>query len=270
MLAKRPAKLFVGDGWNRSGRVNVNKLFNPGSWSRALGQPLVLLGLAVDLFPIVGVLMFGWNAAPLVMLYWMENIIAGILTLPRIVISGATYGAMGLFAGLAMSLFFVFHYGLFCFVHGTFLIVFIGIGGGTLGEESTFMMDIGSMFQFGMNSGLHVEYFVYAIIAFQVLVLFWEFLIKGEWRNTNPMAEMFAPYRRIIVLHLAIFAGAFGLFLLGQPVFGVLALIIFRAIYGVVTNAKDAFAFDGDFDKAIDKMSGRDTFQKALRGERVD
>ncbi len=270
MLAKRAAKLFAARGWNHNGRADVNKLFNPASWLRALSQPLVLLGLAVDLFPIYGVLAFGWNAVPLVMLYWMENIIAGVLTLPRIVISGASYGATGLFAGLAMSLFFVFHYGLFCFAHGTFLMVFIGFGSGMLGEQSTFMMDIGGMFQFGMNSGLHVEYFVYAIIAFQVLVLFWEFLFKGEWRNTNPMAEMFAPYRRIIVLHFAIFAGAAGLFLLGQPIVGVLALIVFRAIYGVVTNAKNAFEFDGGFDKAIDKMGGREPFEKALRGERVD
>lgn len=248
----------------------MNKLFNPASWLRALGQPLVVLGLAVDLFPIYGVLAFGWNAVPLVMLYWMENVIAGVLTIPRIVISGATYGGVGLAAGLGLSVFFVFHYGLFCFVHGTFLVVFIAFGGGALGEQSTFMMDIGGMFQFGMNSGLHVEYFVYAIIAFQVLVLFWEFLIKGEWRTSNPMAEMFAPYRRIIVLHLAIFGGAFGLFLLGQPMIGVLALIVFRAVYGVVTNAKDAFAFDSDFDRAIDKMGGRETFKKALRGERID
>ena len=255
-----------------SGRrgADVNNLFNPASWLRALGQPLVLLGLAVDLFPLVGVLMFGWNAVPLVMLYWMENVIAGVLTLPRIVISGASYGGVGLLVGLFMSVFFVFHYGLFCFVHGTFLVAFTGFAADGLTEQSTFALDFPGMFRFGMSSGLHVEYFVYAIIAFQGLVLFWEFLIKGEWRNTNPMAEMFAPYRRVIMLHIAIFGGAFALFLLGQPMVGVLALILFRAIYGVVTNAKEAFQFDSDFSKAMDKMGGREVFKKALRGERVD
>jgi hypothetical protein len=126
------------------------------------------------------------------------------------------------------------------------------------------------MFQFGMRSGLHVEYFICAIIAFQLLVFFWEFVIKGEWRTTNPMAEMFAPYGRIMVLHLAIFGGAFALFALGQPMIGVLALILFRAVYGVVTNAKDAFGFDNDFSKALDKMGGREVFEKAMRGERFD
>ena len=44
------------------------------------------------------------------------------------------------------------------------------------------------------------------------------------------MAEMFAPYGRIVVLHFGIFAGAGALFLLGQPMVGVLALILFRAV----------------------------------------
>ena len=60
--------------------------------------------------------------------------------------------------------------------------------------------------------------------AGKVVVFFQEFLIKGEWRRTNPGAEMGAPYGRIIVLHFAIFAGAGALFLLGQPMVGVLAL----------------------------------------------
>jgi Family of unknown function (DUF6498) len=268
-LAKTSPTLFASNGRIRSG-AEVNNLFNPASWLRALGQPLVLVGLAVDLFPAVGVLMFGWNAVPLVMLYWMENIIAGVLTLPRIIISGASFGRTGVAAGLAMSAFFVFHYGLFCAVHGTFLMVFASMSGGTLSDQPPVMMDVWAMFNFGLTSALHVDYFVYAIIVFQVLVLIWEFLIKGEWKTSNPMVEMFAPYRRIIVLHLAIFGGAFALFLLGQPMIGVLALIFFRAIYGVVSNSKGAFAFDNDFNKAIDKMGGRENFAKALRGEQID
>ena len=247
----------------------VNNLFNLASWGRALSQPLVLVGLAVDLFPIYGVLAFGWNAVPLVLLYWMENVIAGVLTIPRILITGASYGGIGFVAGSAMSAFFVFHYGLFCAVHGTFLMAFVAMGDGSIADQPPIMMDMWAMFQFGLHSAPHVEYFVYAIIAFQVLVLIWEFGIKGEWKNSNPMAEMFAPYGRIVVLHLAIFGGAFALFLLGQPMVGVLALILFRAVYGVVANSR-AFAFEGDMAKALEAMKGREAFEKSLRGEKID
>jgi hypothetical protein len=245
----------------------VKKLLNPAAWARALRQPLVLAGLAVDLFPIYGVIAFGWNAVPLVMLYWMENIIAGVMTLPRIFISGASFGLGGFLLGLFMCGFFVLHYGLFCFVHGTFLIAFVAMGEGTLANQADIMMDVPGMFAFGLNSGLHVDWFIYAIIAFQLLVLIWEFLIKGEWKNSNPMAEMFAPYGRIIVLHFAIFAGAGALFLLGQPMIGVLALILVRALYGVATNGAKEFGFESGFSKAAQGIAGREYFEKAMRGE---
>lgn len=247
----------------------MNNLFNPASWGRALTQPLVLIGLAVDLFPIYGVIAFGWNAVPLVMLYWMENIIAGVLTIPRIFVSGASFGLLGIALGLFLSIFFVFHYGLFCAVHGTFLMVFVSMSDGSIANQPPIMMDVWAMFQFGLTSAPHVDYFVYAIIAFQVLVLVWEFGIKGEWKDSNPMAEMFAPYGRIIVLHLAIFGGAFALFALGQPMIGVLALILFRAVYGVITNS-GAFKGQGEFDDALAKLKNRENFLKQLRGEKID
>lgn len=245
----------------------MSNLFNPMSWARALTRPVVLLGLAVDLFPIYGVIAFGWNAVPLVMLYWMENIIAGVFTLPRIFITGASFGGVGVLVGALMSAFFVFHYGLFCGVHGTFLMVFVAMSDGTLADRAPVMMDIPAMFQFGMGSAPHVEYFVYAIIAFQALVFIWEFLIRGEWKESNPMAEMFAPYGRILVLHFAIFAGAGALFFLGQPVVGVLGLILFRAVYGVIANSKGVLSFETGFNKALDATRNREVFLKALRGE---
>ena len=248
----------------------VKNLLNPDSWLRAVTRPLVLLGLAVDLFPIYGVIAFGWNAVPLVMLYWMENIIAGVFTIPRIFVSGASFGGFGFLLGAFLCVFFVFHYGLFCAVHGTFLMVFVAMSEGTIADQGPVMMDVPGMFQFGLTSAPHVEYFVYAIIAFQALVLIWEFFIKGEWKNTTPMAEMFAPYGRIIVLHFAIFAGAGALFVLGQPVIGVLGLILFRAIYGVISNSGGALGFENDFTKSLDAARNREAFVKSLRGEKVE
>lgn len=251
----------------------MNRLFDPGYWGRALTQPVVWLGLAVDLLPIYGVIAWGWTAVPLVMLYWMENIVAGAMTIPRIVISGASYGGLGAVAGLAMSAFFIFHYGLFCLVHGTFLMVFAAFSSGpqALGAEP--FMDITGMLQFSLATGLHVDWMLYAIIGFQVIVFLWEFVIKGEWKTSNPMAEMFAPYGRIIVLHFGLFVGAGALLILGQPMLGVLGLIIFRAIWGVITNAGRAgvpLGFENDFNKSLNAMSNREYFAKAMRGEKMD
>jgi hypothetical protein len=247
------------------GQGQVNKLLNPMYWVRALSHPIVLAGLVIDLLPIYGVIAWGWNAVPLVMLYWMENVVAGVMTIPRLVISGASYGGFGVLAGLGLSVFFVFHYGLFCLVHGTFLVAFASISNPE-GMGAMPFADMFGIFRFGLDSGLHVDWMIYIIAAFQVLVFLWEFIIKGEWKNTNPMAEMFAPYARIIILHFGIFAGAAGLILLGQPMVGVLALILFRALWGITSNSKQ-FGAEKGIGEAVDKMGGREAFEKLMKGQ---
>jgi hypothetical protein len=249
--------------------LTVNKLLNPAYWARALSRPIVLTGLVIDLLPVLGVIVWGWGAAPLVLLYWLENVIAGVMTIPRLVISGASYGGIGLAVGAGLSAFFVFHYGMFCLVHGTFLFAFISMSGDTpfAGEDP--FMDIFGMVGAALASAPHVDWMVLLIFAFQVLLFLNDFIIRGEWKNTNPMAEMMAPYGRIIVLHIGIFAGAGALFLLGQPMVGVLALIVFRAIWGIVTNSK-SFGAEGELEKEVQKLSRRDQFEKMLRGQRPD
>src|SRR5262245_9956056 len=91
----------------------VKKLLAPAYWARALSNPLVVVGLIVDLLPLYAVIAWGWNAVPLVMLYWMENIVAGVMTIPRIVVSSLRFGIGGLLGGIFLSAFFVVHYGLF-------------------------------------------------------------------------------------------------------------------------------------------------------------
>lgn len=229
---------------------------------------MVALGFAIDLLPVYAVLAWGWNAVPLVMLYWMENVIAGVMTIPRLLVSGANFGVGGVIGGVFMSAFFVVHYGLFCLVHGTFLIGFASMSSPQALNSAPFM-DVFGMFGFGLNSGQHVDWMIYAIIAFQVLVFLIEFIWKGEWKRSNPGAEMFAPYSRIVVLHFGIFAGAAALFLLDQPMVGVLALILFRAIWGIMTNSK-RFGPEADLDKATEKLSSQEQFRKMMRGETPD
>jgi hypothetical protein len=212
------------------------RLLDGAYWSRALRNPVVLAGLAVDLAPIYAVAAWGWGAGPLVMVYWIENLIAGAMTLPRIFLSGARFGVGGVVAGAGLSAFFTLHYGLFCLVHGTFLIMFLSFTEPGMTMPADAMMNVGAMVRLGLASAPHVGAIVGLIALFQLVVLVWEFLIKGEWKRSNPMEEMMAPYGRIVVLHIAIFAGAGALIVLGQPMVGVLGLIVLRAVWGVIQN----------------------------------
>lgn len=225
-----------------SRRDAVKKLLDPAYWARALRNPLVLLGLAVDLIPVYAVLVWGWTAAPLVMLYWLENVVAGVMTLPRILLSGAAFGWRGVLMAIFFGGFFTFHYGLFCFVHGIFLQVFMMMSPGWQERQlgnAAFMDDPVGLIGGALSAGPNMVWVVAAGVALQVVLLVWQFGVKGEWKTTNPMSEMFAPYPRIVVLHFGIFVGAGALFLLGEPMIGVLGLIIFRALWGVLSRSGD-------------------------------
>jgi hypothetical protein len=77
-------------------------------------------------------------------------------------------------------------------------------------------------------------------IVWRAVVFVWHFILRGDWRNTDPMQEMSAPYGRIVVLHIGIFAGFFALLALGQPLWGVLGLIVARSLWGIVVSAREA------------------------------
>ena len=213
--------------------------FDPAYWSRAVRDPVVLAGLVVDLAPIFAVIAWGWGAAPLVMLYWMENLVIGVMTPPRILfIALAKYGPVGLLGGLFFTAFFTVHYGMFCFVHGGFITTFLAATHPDLVGPNFIPFDFGSMIGAGLASGPNMVFVLTLIITFQVFAFLYGFLLRGEWKRSSVDQEMIAPYGRIIILHVGIFAGAFALILLGDPMIGVLALIVVRALWGVRVNLK--------------------------------
>ena len=206
-------------------------------WSRALHDPIIAAGLVVDLIPVFGLLFFGWGAAALVMLYWLENLVIGAFTIGRILLAAiTTSGVGGLVLGGLLSSFFAVHYGMFCMGHGFFLLSFLpgdsqppmGIGPEPLLEMVAQVFE-----RWPMMSNLLI-----IIACWQAFVFATDDLkyAKEHSGEMNPIKEMFAPYGRIVVLHIGVFAGASAILMLGDPMIGVLALILFRAVIGVIVN----------------------------------
>lgn len=208
---------------------------NPDTLSRTYRDPISWVILAVDLFPILAVLTMGWGAAPLVFLYWLENLIIGVVTLARMIATSAKDGPAGLAVMAFLGPFFIVHYGLFCFVHGVFVSVFASLSQSADGSPG-FPSPV-SLIDQALSSGANMTLFVVTIIALQAFLFVQDFLGRGEYRNAEVQTEMMAPYGRIIVLHIGIFAGAFAMVALGEPMIGILALILIRALWGVVMSA---------------------------------
>ncbi|MEM6627931.1 MAG: DUF6498-containing protein [Pseudomonadota bacterium] len=209
-------------------------------WSRALSNPWVAAGLAVDLAPVFAVVVLGWRAAPLVLLYWLENLIIGVATLARIISAGFAKGVAGGVASLFMGAFFTVHYGLFCFVHGVFLFVLASeFGGGDIASlNPDDPMNPAGLVGGALIAAPGMSVFVLLLIIWQAAMFVDDFVLKNGALNADPAKEMFAPYGRIVVLHIGIFAGFAALAAIGEPMIGVLGLILLRAVWGLFMSSR--------------------------------
>ncbi|MGE0828642.1 MAG: DUF6498-containing protein [Hyphomonadaceae bacterium] len=193
----------------------------------AVSWPDVVGGVAFNLIPIIGVLFWGWSAFALIFLYWLENVAIGGRTLLSIVAAGMARGPAAHAGALALGGFFTVHYGMFCFVHGIFVVTMFGQAVETHG-----LFDLVGVARalFAAQSNL---VFGFAAIVFWQIVEFGLFLARGEAARLSPKDLMSAPYPRIVVLHLTILLGGFVLMASGWPLIGVAALAVFKAAFDV-------------------------------------
>lgn len=208
----------------------MKSFLDPDLMARTYRDPIAVAVLLVDLLPILAVLVFGWGATPLVALYWLENLVIGMFTVLRMVATLAG-NIVNLFAVLFIVPFFTLHYGMFCFGHGVFIQA-LATSGSTTGSSG-----MPGLVNWALNSGQGMVWFVAAIIAINLVIYFTDFLMKGEFRETQPIVEMFAPYGRIVTLHVAIILGAVFAIATNEPLLGVVFLIFLRVVFGVIVSA---------------------------------
>lgn len=172
----------------------------------------VIAAVLGNLIPVYGVIALGWNASQILILYWVENVILGILTLARI--RKVAEGKQG---GCFLGGFFVVHYGAFCAGHLVFALVLVhdfdpafpGLGA-TLGQPSVFWACVAI---FGLN------------LFTQLREWWW----PGLWRDGDIRFEMIKPYGRIVVMHLTVLFGAWLMVLTDAPVGAILLLCLLKA-----------------------------------------
>ena len=173
-----------------------------------------------NLIPVTGVLFLGWSAGAILILYWIENLIIGLFTLPRILMAEGRNPEVGNMDGppsrSGTAVFFVFHYGIFWIVHGVFAAILAA-----------------SFPRAASDSAWTAASFGLAVLAmiFTHGALFWRRWLKTDARRTaHPIGEMFRPYGRLVVLHLTVLLGAFGLSQLGAPTWTVTLLCLGKMV----------------------------------------
>ena len=176
--------------------------------------------VAGNLIPVLGVLLLGWDAGQILILYWTETVIIGLLTLPRILTAQGPIAERAAFSGtsiaerIAMTIFFCIHFGLFCAGQGFFAAMLSAMAqlpdpGATIEGPDVVIRAILA----GTDFRLAV-----AGVAVVQLFLFWrEWIASGLWRTSEPKTEMGRPYGRIFVMQFAVIFGAFIMLALKLP-----------------------------------------------------
>jgi hypothetical protein len=189
---------------------------SPSAWVLALA----------NLIPAWGVLMLGWEVFPLVLLFWLENVIIGALNAARMLCVDPG-DAGGWAAKLFMVPFFCFHYGLFTYVHGAFVFALFGGEAGYHTGNPFDTLDSAGLAVAELGLGLPVL----ALAASHLFSFLWNYILRGEYRTASLSEQMMKPYSRVVALHIGILGGGFLITLLGSPKWSLLLLIVLKTIF---------------------------------------
>jgi Family of unknown function (DUF6498) len=206
----------------------------PFSWY----SPSGLVLLAANLVPLYGVLVLGWSVYPLLLLYWLENVIIGGSTALRMICVDPPDGVTWV-AKAFMVPFFCFHYGMFTLVHGLLLTSFFGPG--DLPHTQAGPLTLTSQFD-GVRQAietLHLGWQVLAIALSHAFSFAWNYLGRGEYRRASVSALMAAPYSRVMLLHVVILIGGFAAQALHSPVWALVLLVALKIGFDLRAHLKE-------------------------------
>jgi len=194
---------------------------------------LLVLGLA-NALPIAGVLLLGWKVFPLVLLYWLENVVVGGFNVGKLLLARPQEPAYSV-GKLFLIPFFVFHFGMFTLVHGVFVFALFG-------AKSLPRFDSLAELPEAIRA-YHLGWGVLALVVSHGLSFYWNYFENGEYRRASLPILMMQPYARLVVLHLAVLFGGWIVLTLGSPLLALLVLVALKTAADVRAHSAERHKF---------------------------
>ena len=221
----------------------------------------MLLALVLaNLVPLFGVLYLGWDVGSIVVLYWLENLIIGGYTVLKMLVTGKA-------GALPSTLFFCLHYGGFCAIHGMFVLELTQFAGFTASEPQTqdwpgplvlIQMFLNLVHQITAAAPREFLWAVLALLLSHGASFLLLFLGQGEYRRSTIRQLMNAPYKRIVVLHIAVIAGGFLVVKLGSPLGLLIALVALKTGMDIMLHRRSHREFSESGGAAHDNSTRGD------------
>ena len=198
-------------------------------------NPSLIALIVANAFPIVGVLFLGWQVFPLVLLYWLENVVVGGYNVAKMLLAHPREPIY--WAGKAFLIpFFIVHFGGFTYVHGMLIVAFFGPKGPSPFDLVPQVLSAIRDNQLGWG--------VVSLVASHGFSFYWNYLRNGEYQRASLNVLMGQPYSRVIVLHLTVLFGGWIVMLLGSPLLALVLLVAIKtaADLGAHTAERRKFA----------------------------
>ena len=194
-----------------------------------IGQPLwspaTLALIAANLVPVAGVLLYGWELAAIMVLFWAESAVIGFYTVLKMAI-------VGKWAALFPVPFFIAHYGAFMTVHFLFLYEMF-VRGPVSGKPEPGAWEVLAGLLVPLLPAL-TALFISHGISFAV-----NFIARREFEGETVSALMGVPYRRIMMMQVTIIFGGWILMALHTPTPALLLLIVLKLATDMYSHSRE-------------------------------
>ena len=210
-------------GADVAGKAPDRQAQRPLFFRRLHASSLALI--AANLVPLYGVLALGWKVAPILVFYWVENLVIGFFNVVKMSCAqGAIANSRMTLNGKpvtrdsrkALMFFFALHYGGFTLGHGVFVMAMFSPGlRDMLGEMglALLVLSVSHGFSYSRN-----------------------FIGRGEYLIV-PFTRLFwQPYARVIVMHMTIIGGGALAASLGSPLGALLVLVSLKTLIDLVAH----------------------------------
>ncbi len=181
--------------------------------------PSLVALLVANALPIVGVLFLGWKVFPLVLLYWLENVVVGGYNVAKLLLAQPrqpVYWAGKLF----LLPFFLIHFGGFTYIHGVLVVALFG----PKGTQPFNLIPT-------VLSAIRANQLGWAMVSLVLshgLSFYWNYIRNGEYQRASLNALMTQPYGRVMVLHFTVLFGGWIVMLLGSPLLALVLLVVIK------------------------------------------
>ncbi len=189
--------------------------------------PRVAAALASAAILAYGVLALDWSVLAVVLLYWHDIALIGVFTVLKMLSTGAQRQMIWL--ALAVSAFFLVHYGFFTAFLGLFALALFG----TLHDNGT----LTELYGIWRVTVLEDPAFLGALAVLAVLHLAELIVWRSRPAPPDPLPLMGAPYLPFSVLAVALVVSAQLVPKSGTPVIGALLLIALKLVADMVQVA---------------------------------